>query len=102
PGGRRHRAGSRSCGGGLIPPSGPQSDALAGVAEVFDPATRYEYELPLPSDIARALELDAKFEALGLGLPWPPSPSAGKSTGFGPAIDATLRNPRRSTLRACP
>ena len=38
------------------------------VAEVFDPATRYEYELPLPSDIARALELDAKFEALGLGL----------------------------------
>jgi len=25
------------------------------VAEVFDPATRYEYELPLPSDIARAL-----------------------------------------------
>jgi len=38
------------------------------VAEVFDPATRYEYESPLPSDIARALELDAKFEALGLGL----------------------------------
>jgi predicted nucleic acid-binding protein len=38
------------------------------MAEVFDPATRYEYELPLPSDIARALELDARFEALGLGL----------------------------------
>jgi predicted nucleic acid-binding protein len=38
------------------------------VAEIFDPATRYEYELPLPADIARALELDAKFEALGLGL----------------------------------
>jgi predicted nucleic acid-binding protein len=38
------------------------------VAEVFDPATRYEYELPLPSDIARALELDAKFEGLALGL----------------------------------
>jgi len=38
------------------------------VAEIFDPATRYEYELPVPSDIARALELDAKFEALGLGL----------------------------------
>lgn len=38
------------------------------VAEVFDPATRYEYELPLPSDIARALELDAKFEGLNLGL----------------------------------
>jgi uncharacterized protein len=38
------------------------------VAEIFDPRTRYEYELPLPSDIARALELDAKFEALGLGL----------------------------------
>lgn len=38
------------------------------VAEIFDPATRYEYELPLPSDIARALELDAKFEELDLGL----------------------------------
>jgi predicted nucleic acid-binding protein len=38
------------------------------VAEIFDPATRYEYELPLPGDIARALELDAKFDTLGLGL----------------------------------
>jgi predicted nucleic acid-binding protein len=38
------------------------------VAENFDPATRYEYELPLPSDIARALELDGKFAALDLGL----------------------------------
>ena len=38
------------------------------VAEIFDPATRYEYEVPLPTDIARALELDAKFEGLGLGL----------------------------------
>jgi len=38
------------------------------VAEVFDPGTRYEYELPLPSDIVRALELDAKFGTLDLGL----------------------------------
>lgn len=38
------------------------------VAEIFDPRTRYEYELPLPSDIARALELDAKFKKLNLGL----------------------------------
>ena len=38
------------------------------IAEVFDPATRYEFELPLPSDIARALELDAKFAGLDLGL----------------------------------
>lgn len=38
------------------------------VAEIFDPATRYEYEPPLPADIARALELDTRFEALGLGL----------------------------------
>ena len=38
------------------------------VAEIFDPATRYEYEVPLPTDIARALELDARFEGLGLGL----------------------------------
>ena len=38
------------------------------VAEIFDPATRYEYELPLPSDIVRALELDARFSTLNLGL----------------------------------
>jgi hypothetical protein len=38
------------------------------VAEIFDPATRYEYELPLASDIARALELDSRFAGLGLGL----------------------------------
>jgi predicted nucleic acid-binding protein len=38
------------------------------IAEVFDPATRYEYELPLPTDITRALELDAKFKDLDLGL----------------------------------
>jgi len=38
------------------------------IAEIFDPATRYEYELPLPSDIARALDLDAKFGELDLGL----------------------------------
>ncbi len=38
------------------------------VAEIFDPGTRYEYELPLPSDIARALELDGRFQELSLGL----------------------------------
>lgn len=38
------------------------------IAEIFDPATRYEYELPLAADITRALELDAKFKELGLGL----------------------------------
>ena len=37
-------------------------------AEIFDPGTRYEYELPLPSDIVRALELDARFGQLNLGL----------------------------------
>jgi predicted nucleic acid-binding protein len=37
------------------------------VAEIFDPGTRYEYEFPLPSDLVRALELDAKFKDLGLG-----------------------------------
>jgi predicted nucleic acid-binding protein len=36
------------------------------VAEIFDPATRYEYELPSPSDIVRALELDARFGELNL------------------------------------
>jgi predicted nucleic acid-binding protein len=38
------------------------------IAEIFDPATRYEYELPLPSDLVRGLELDAKFKDLNLGL----------------------------------
>lgn len=38
------------------------------VAEIFDPAIRYEFELCLPSDIVRALELDAKFDTLELGL----------------------------------
>ncbi|HEX5475591.1 MAG TPA: hypothetical protein VFX12_13105 [Vicinamibacterales bacterium] len=37
-------------------------------AEIFHPATRYQYELPLPTDIVRALEFDAKFEELKLGL----------------------------------
>lgn len=38
------------------------------VAEIFDPATRYEFEPPLPADLVRALELDAKFARLDLGL----------------------------------
>jgi predicted nucleic acid-binding protein len=38
------------------------------IAEIFDPATRYEYESSSPSDIGRALELDAKFSGLELGL----------------------------------
>ena len=38
------------------------------IAEIFDPGTRYEYELPVPSDLVRALELDAKFKELHLGL----------------------------------
>ncbi|MBI3047873.1 MAG: hypothetical protein HYY76_06135 [Acidobacteria bacterium] len=38
------------------------------IAEVFDPATRYEYELPLPADLVRGLKLDAKSKDLNLGL----------------------------------
>jgi predicted nucleic acid-binding protein len=38
------------------------------VAEIFDPATRYEYAVALPADIARAMELDARFADLQLGL----------------------------------
>ena len=38
------------------------------IAEIFDPGTRYEYEFPLPSDLVRALELDARFKELNLGL----------------------------------
>ncbi|MGO9287353.1 MAG: PIN domain-containing protein [Polyangia bacterium] len=38
------------------------------VADIFDQGTRYEYEPPLPSDIARSMELDARFAGLNLGL----------------------------------
>lgn len=38
------------------------------IAEILNPATRYEYELPLPAGIAPAQGLDAKFKDLGLGL----------------------------------
>ena len=38
------------------------------IAEIFDPGTRYEYELAVPADIVRALEIDAKFNELSLGL----------------------------------
>lgn len=38
------------------------------IAEIFDPKTRYEYEVPLPSDLVRALELDTTFKDLELGL----------------------------------
>ncbi|HXV61569.1 MAG TPA: type II toxin-antitoxin system VapC family toxin [Vicinamibacteria bacterium] len=38
------------------------------VGEIFDPKTRYEYVPALPTDLVRALELDAKFKELGLGL----------------------------------
>jgi predicted nucleic acid-binding protein len=38
------------------------------VADIFDPQTRYDYEPPTPADIARALELDARFKQINLGL----------------------------------
>jgi predicted nucleic acid-binding protein len=38
------------------------------VADIFDPQTRYDYEPALPSDIVRALQLDARFAELEIGL----------------------------------
>lgn len=38
------------------------------VAEILDPRTRYELELPTAADLARAMEIDARFAGLGLGL----------------------------------
>jgi predicted nucleic acid-binding protein len=38
------------------------------MAEIFDPETRYDYEPPIPTDMIRALELDARFKELNLGL----------------------------------
>jgi predicted nucleic acid-binding protein len=37
-------------------------------AEIFDPATTYEYVPTSPEDVARGLVLDEKFAALELGL----------------------------------
>jgi predicted nucleic acid-binding protein len=38
------------------------------IAEIFDPATTYEFEPIMPRDIVRALEIDAKFRELKMGL----------------------------------
>ncbi len=38
------------------------------IAEILDPKTTYELEPVLPADLVRALEIDAKFADLGLGL----------------------------------
>ena len=38
------------------------------IAEILDPKTTYELEPVLPTDLVRALEIDAKFANLGLGL----------------------------------
>lgn len=38
------------------------------IAEIFDPATTYEFEPTSAVDIVRALELDSKFANLDLGL----------------------------------
>ena len=38
------------------------------VGELFDPTTTYEFEVTSPSDIVRALQIDAKFSELELGL----------------------------------
>ncbi len=38
------------------------------VAEILDPRTRYELEPVEPLDLVRALEIDARFASLRLGL----------------------------------
>ena len=38
------------------------------VGDILDPQSRYELELPTPADFARAIELDARFADLHLGL----------------------------------
>jgi len=38
------------------------------IAEILDPGTTYVLEEVIPSDLARAMEIDAKFATLGLGL----------------------------------
>jgi hypothetical protein len=38
------------------------------IAEILDPGTTYELEPVIPTDLVRALEIDAKFANLALGL----------------------------------
>ncbi len=38
------------------------------VAEIFDPSTTYDFEPAAPADLVRALQIDAKFARLELGL----------------------------------
>lgn len=38
------------------------------VSEIFDPGTTYEFEPPFPGDVVRALQLDARFDDLEIGL----------------------------------
>ena len=38
------------------------------IAEILDPATTYELEPVIPTDLVRAMEVDAKFQSLELGL----------------------------------
>jgi len=38
------------------------------LAEIFDPATTYEFQATVAEDIQRAIELDQKFHELELGL----------------------------------
>ena len=58
------------------------------IAEIFDPGTRYEYEWPLPSDLVRALELDATFKDLNLGLGGRP-PLSSHDRSSVPTVSAT-------------
>jgi len=38
------------------------------VADIFDPATRYDFEPAVPVDVVRGLQIDARFRELRLGL----------------------------------
>jgi predicted nucleic acid-binding protein len=38
------------------------------IAEILDPGTTYELEAVIPTDLVRAMEIDAKFAGLGLGV----------------------------------
>ena len=38
------------------------------VAEIFDPSTTYEFEPATPADLVRALQIDARFTGLQIGL----------------------------------
>jgi predicted nucleic acid-binding protein len=62
--------------------------------------TRYEYELPLASDIVRALEFDAKFKDLRMGLVDGTVAAIAERRQIYRVLTTDRRDPNRPTVRS--